>query len=154
MAIEEESSVCLKSHERDIHSQNSTMEQLLPSYTSRATTRIDWYNMTEGNDSNIQEWFGYGGGPKVELQFNGDLLRVSPAFGCCLTNKLCISKSMEVPEQLKVFLYLHYKSNLFDNSMRMFCVLLLVTYTVMLSFCAYYTYILSTVVILEFRHVR
>ena len=66
--------------------------------TTRATTRMDWYKMVEGEG----EWFGYGGGPKEEVEFSGDTHCVSPAFGCLLIGPACIQSNPEIPQQLKV----------------------------------------------------
>lgn len=67
--------------------------------TSRATTRIDWYKMAEEEET---EWFGYGGTPKEEFEFNGEMLRASPAFGCVLISPANIQSVPEIPQQLKV----------------------------------------------------
>lgn len=49
-------------------------------------------------------WFGYGGVPKEELEFNGDLLKVSPAFGCVLITPESLQTNSDIPQQLKVIL--------------------------------------------------
>ena len=90
------------SRQIDSPSQHSNVQRSISGRTSRATTRIDWYKIADGDDPINQEWFGYGGGPKVELEFNGDLFRVNPAFGCCLIDMACIDEMVEVPDQLKV----------------------------------------------------
>ncbi len=48
------------------------------------------------------EWFGYGGAPKEELEFTGDLLRASPAFGCVLISSSNVQSRFEIPHQLRV----------------------------------------------------
>ncbi len=48
------------------------------------------------------EWFGYGGAPKEELEFTGDLLRASPAFGCVLISSSNVQGRLEIPQQLRV----------------------------------------------------
>lgn len=90
------------SRQIDSPSQHSNIQRSLSGRTSHATTRIDWYKIADGEDPVNQEWLGYGGGPKVELEFNGDLFRVNPAFGCCLIDMACIDKITEMPDQLKV----------------------------------------------------
>ncbi len=74
--------------------------------TSRATTRVDWYKMAEEEET---EWFGYGGTTKEDLQFNGEVLRASPAFGCVLISPTSVQSMSEIPQQLKVcWLILYY----------------------------------------------
>ncbi len=48
------------------------------------------------------DWFGYGGAPKKELEFTGDLLRASPAFGCVLISSSNVQGRLEIPQQLRV----------------------------------------------------
>ena len=77
-------------------------QQHQSSPVSRATTRIDWYKITE---EPVQEsdvgWFGYGGGARSNMEFLGDTLQVSPAFGCVLVDTRSFTE-VDLPEQLKV----------------------------------------------------
>ena len=83
------------------------------SSSSQPTTRIDWYRLCEGqqqqpsdSQSSISkqppEWFGYGGGPRIDVEIFDKLLQVSPGFGCVFVGTSCISTVREIPESFKV----------------------------------------------------
>lgn len=71
--------------------------------SSRATTRLDWYQFVqEGKpaEMGLSGWFGYGGeARKVVEMADSTVLHVSPAFGCILVGNVTAD---DIPEQLKV----------------------------------------------------
>ena len=80
-----------------------------PPTSSQPTTRIDWYRLGEESqlsDSRSSlskpEWFGYGGGPRVNVEFFNQSLQASPGFGCVFVGQSCISTLKEISESFKV----------------------------------------------------
>lgn len=71
--------------------------------TSRATTRLDWYQLLQevkSDDSSLIAWFGYGGQVRTHVELDeSTVIKVSPAFGCILVGDC---KAQNIPEQLKV----------------------------------------------------
>ena len=71
--------------------------------STRMTTRLDWYQLSQEcrpEDVSVAGWCGYGGEVRrpVEL-LESEILHVSPAFGCVLVSD---TAAAFVPEQLKV----------------------------------------------------
>ena len=81
-----------------------------PTSSSQPATRIDWYRLCEDqqqpsdSQSSISkpEWFGYGGGPRINVEIFEKVLQVSPGFGCAFVGTNCISTVKEIPESFKV----------------------------------------------------
>ena len=74
--------------------------------TSRATTRLDWYQLLQEvklDDMSLSSWFGYGGLVRRHVEMDDStIINISPAFGCILVRD---SKAQNIPEQLKVACY-------------------------------------------------
>lgn len=81
---------------------------------SRTGTRIDWYRLGEEQPSDSRstiskwEWFGYGGGPRIKMEFNDQMLGVSPGFGCIFVGANCVSMVNEIPSSFKVCYFRNY----------------------------------------------
>ena len=76
--------------------------------SSRAATRIDWYKLGEEQPDESRstlsktEWFGYGGGPRVTMEFLDQTFQVNPSFGCIFVGTSCVSQVKEIPQPFKV----------------------------------------------------
>ena len=96
------------------HSVSRTQHRLNP-VQSRTATRIDWYKLgeerPEGSRSSVSksEWLGYGGGPKIKVEFLDKVFQVSPGFGCVFVGTKCVSMVDEIPKAFKV----RYKVTIF-----------------------------------------
>ena len=84
-------------------------QQHLTATTSRTTTRIDWYKLGEEQPnesrstlSKTDQWYGYGGGPRVSIELSNQLFQASPGFGCMFVSSSCITTVKEIPESFKV----------------------------------------------------
>ena len=81
----------------------------LTATTSRTTTRIDWYKLNEEQSresrstlSKTDQWFGYGGGPRISIEVLDQSFQVSPGFGCLFVGTSCVAMMKEIPESFKV----------------------------------------------------
>ena len=77
------------------HPHPSTSQEYNPSAVpSRASTRIDWYQPSEGRSVR--------GGEVVGVEFLGHSLTASSAFGCVLVHQVRAQNTATIPEHLKV----------------------------------------------------
>ena len=77
------------------HPHPSTSQEYTPSaLPSRASTRIDWYQPSEG--------WSVRRGEVVGVEFLGHSLTASSAFGCVLVDQVRAQNTATIPEHLKV----------------------------------------------------